>query len=72
MTKQTSEKAKTEEKYAMADRILRAEEVSKIVGLNKRTILMMENDGVFPRRIKLNKRAVGWRYNDIMRWIKEK
>ena len=72
MTKQASEKAKVEEKYTVADRILRAEEVSRIVGLNQRTILMMENDGAFPRRIKLNKRAVGWKYSSIMKWIEEK
>ena len=54
------------------DRILRFQEVCKLVGLSKRTIYQMEQDDTFPKHVRLNKRAIGWKYNEIMRWIEDK
>ena len=54
------------------DRILRSKEVMKLVQLTKPTIQAMENEGRFPKHIQLGKRVIGWRYSDIMTWIKNK
>ena len=59
-------------KPTTSDRILRFKEVCQLIGLTKRTIYTMEQEGLFPMHIKLNKRAIGWRYSEIMKWIEEK
>jgi predicted DNA-binding transcriptional regulator AlpA len=55
-----------------SDRILRFQEVCKLVGLSKRTIHNMEQENLFPMHVKLTTRAIGWRYNEIMKWIEER
>ncbi|MCB1808487.1 MAG: AlpA family phage regulatory protein [Candidatus Competibacteraceae bacterium] len=51
--------------------ILRPREVSQKVGLARTKILNLEATGRFPRRIQLPGRAVGWRSDEIDRWIDE-
>lgn len=53
----------------MTDRILNEEEVVDMTALSKSTILRLENDGHFPKRLKISKRRVGWRLSDIQTWI---
>lgn len=52
--------------------IFRRPAVEKATGLSRSSIYQMMQDGTFPRPIKLGKRAVGWRAEDLENWLKEK
>ena len=54
------------------ERILRLEEVTKMVGLSRTTLWRMERKGEFPARIPLSNRSVGWRFVDIDKWLRER
>ena len=47
-------------------RILKTNEVVKIIGLSKVTIWRMERSGTFPKRINLSDRRVGWVESEIL------
>lgn len=51
------------------EKILRIEEVTKMVGLSRSTIWRMETKGRFPARVPLGTRSVGWRNIEIEEWI---
>jgi len=51
------------------EKILRIEEVTKMVGLSRSTIWRMETKGTFPARVPLGTRSVGWRSIEIEEWI---
>ena len=40
-----------------------------ITGLSRCTIWRQENEGKFPRRIKLSANAVGWRSDEVQAWM---
>ncbi len=40
-----------------------------ITGLSRCTIWRLENEGKFPRRIKLSANAVGWRSDEVQVWM---
>jgi prophage regulatory protein len=50
-------------------RILRTEDVAKLIGLSRATIFRNVKAGIFPAPIKISQRAVGWRSEDIETWI---
>jgi prophage regulatory protein len=50
-------------------RIVRFAEVARLVGLSRSTIWRLERQGLFPKRILLSARAVGWLEADIERWL---
>ena len=50
-------------------RILRMPEVCHITGLGKSTIYKKLADGLFPDPVRLGPRAMGWRANDIDKWL---
>ena len=50
-------------------RILKTNEVVKIIGLSKVTIWRMEKSGTFPKRINLSDRRVGWIELEILQWL---
>jgi len=50
-------------------RILRRPEVEKICGLRQSRIHELEAQGLFPRRIRISDRAVGWRSDEIEQWL---
>ncbi len=54
------------------DRIIRFEELSKIVGVSRVTIWRWEQEGKFPLRISLGPGSVGWRKSEIDEWIRSK
>ncbi len=54
------------------DRIIRPQEVQKIVGLSRTTLWRMERKGQFPSRVPLGTGSIGWRLSDIEEWIKLK
>ena len=53
-----------------SDRIVRIEEVCRLVGLSRSTIWREEKAGRFPKRIKISRQAVGWRLKDIQDWLR--
>ena len=50
------------------DRILRRPEVERLTGLRKSTIYHLMSEGLFPRPIRLGRRAVGWRKSELTEW----
>ena len=51
------------------DRMVRKIELRALTGLSEPTIRREEGAGRFPRRIKLARRAVGWRFTEIAEWL---
>ncbi len=52
-----------------ADRILRTQEVTKLVGLSRSTIWRLERKGDFPARVPLGVSSVGWLRSDVEAWL---
>jgi len=51
------------------ERIIRFPEISKMVGLSRSTIWRREASGDFPKRVRIGKNSVGWKFSDVQRWI---
>jgi len=51
------------------DRIVRNEELQKMLGIGRTSIWRMEKDGELPPRVKIGSHAVGWRLSDIRAFI---
>ncbi len=52
--------------------ILRLPSVLQITGLSRSTIYAMMAEGIFPKPIKLGKRAVGWKDTDVAAWVDDR
>lgn len=46
--------------------------VERMTGLSRSTIYSMMAEGMFPKPIKLGKRAVGWMESDISDWLSQR
>ena len=53
-------------------RVLRFPELLQAVGLGETCVKDMVRRGEFPRPIKLSKRAVGWRVEDVEAWLESR
>lgn len=53
----------------MATQILRINGVIETTGLSRSTIYRFVSAGTFPRPVKLGLSAVGWRVEDIDKWL---
>lgn len=53
-------------------KIIRPTELSELLSLSLVSIWRMEKRGELPPRIKISKRAVGWRESDIEAWLNER
>jgi prophage regulatory protein len=51
------------------NRILRIKEVMQRLGVSRGTVYQLERGKSFPRKIRITPHAVGWREEDIERWI---
>jgi len=49
--------------------ILRTAEVARLTGLSRTTLWRLERSGEFPSRVRLGQNSVGWREDEIARWI---
>ena len=49
--------------------IFRIKTVCDITGLHKSTVYAKMLNGKFPRPIKLGRRAVGWKSDELQAWI---
>jgi prophage regulatory protein len=48
--------------------MLRLPAVLKVTGLGRSTVYRMVAEHTFPAPVKLAKRAVGWRHDDVQQW----
>ena len=55
---------------AYRDRLLSRREVSRIIGKHPETVRNWERRGLFPRRLVLSPRCVGWLESEITSWLK--
>ena len=46
--------------------------LEEMLGISRSTIYRMMHVGEFPRPIKLGRRAVGWREDEIEQWLRNK
>ncbi|MGR3782967.1 MAG: helix-turn-helix transcriptional regulator [Albimonas sp.] len=56
----------------MSDRILRRPEVERAIGLSASTLYKMMEDGLFPRPLRIGRRAVGWPESVVRNWIESR
>jgi len=49
-------------------RFLRLRAVLQVTGLGRSTVYRMMAERTFPAPVKLAKRAVGWRQDDVQQW----
>ncbi len=54
----------------LPERIVRAKELHELTGLSRTTIWRMERKGEFPTRVPLSGNSVGWRYSEVIEWMK--
>lgn len=57
---------------AIATRLLRLSEVRHLTGLSQSSLYAEMQAGRFPRPLKLTRRSVAWRENQIAEWISER
>lgn len=50
-------------------RILRWNEIREGTGLSRSTVWRYERQGLFPRRIQLTARTVGWLEDEVTNWL---
>ena len=53
----------------MDNKIHRIKTVCDITGLSKSTVYAKMLNGEFPRPIKLGRRAVGWKSDELQAWV---
>ena len=53
----------------LTDRVVLDPEVTRITGLSNPTRWRMEQQGLFPKRIKVTKSRVGWRMSELQQWL---
>lgn len=52
--------------------LIRRKTVEKLTGLSRSSIYAMMSEDTFPKQIRIGRRAVAWRQEDIENWINEK
>ncbi|WP_312594209.1 helix-turn-helix transcriptional regulator [Stutzerimonas nitrititolerans] len=56
----------------MRERFLRFGSVAELVGLSRTTIYRMEQQGQFPKRVKLGSNSVAWKMSEVLTWMSAK
>jgi prophage regulatory protein len=51
--------------------LIREKELSQRLGISSATLSRWERSGLFPKRIKVGKRMVGWRCSAVDQWLSE-
>lgn len=51
------------------DKLLRIKAVCELTGIGKTSVYRLPG---FPERVVMSPRAVGWRYSQVMNWIKSR
>lgn len=52
-----------------ASGVLRLPQVEMLIGMSRSSIYRLERLGRFPERVKISDRAVGWRRDQLERWL---
>ena len=55
--------------HAGAGRIVRMHELLRLTGMSRSGVYRAMKAGAFPARVAIGVRAVGWRHDEVMRWI---
>lgn len=50
-------------------KIFRLKELENRIGVKRSSIYKMMDEGLFPKPVRLGRRAVGWREEDIEHWL---
>lgn len=53
-------------------KIIRFPELIELIGLSRARIYQLMADDLFPKQIKLSARAIGWKQEDIQKWLDER
>ncbi|WP_235604357.1 helix-turn-helix transcriptional regulator [Photobacterium kishitanii] len=53
------------------NRFIREQERRSITGISRTHTWRLEQQGQFPKRIKLGTRCVGWKLNELQDWIEK-
>jgi prophage regulatory protein len=53
-------------------RILREREVKHVTGLSRVTRWRLERRGLFPKKVRLTERCIGWQEAEIMAWLRSR
>src|SRR4051812_6949793 len=61
-----------EELHVLRTRYVRWPELHQRLGLSKSTVWRLEQAGLFPRRVRLSKNAVGWAESAVEAWLRER
>ena len=54
------------------DRLLRREEVETRCGITRSSLYRLMREGLFPRPVKVGKRAVRWLESEISGWLQSR
>jgi len=52
--------------------VLRRSDLQEITGLSPSTIARLENKGLFPARVQLSTKRVGWSRTEVDRWLEQR
>ncbi len=52
-----------------AGRIVRLPELLRLTGMSRSGAYRAMEAGTFPRQVAIGPRAVGWRHDEVIRWI---
>ena len=50
-------------------KLIRSRDIAMVVGLSRSQIYVAMNEGTFPRPVRIGKRTVAWRSDEIAAWI---
>ena len=53
----------------MVPKLLRRHQLEANLGISRSTIYQMMASGEFPKPLKIGRRAVGWRVEDVEEWL---
>ena len=53
-------------------KILRVDDMKRLLGISQPTLWRLENNGELPPKIKISKRCVGWLESDVMEYIQSR
>ncbi len=54
------------------ERIVREAERKQLTTISRTHAWVLEQNGLFPKRIKLSSNSVGWRLSDLLEWIESR
>jgi len=55
----------------MVPKLIRRHQLEANLGISRSTIYQMMASGEFPKPLRIGRRAVGWRVEDIEKWLEE-